>query len=139
MRPGGTVIVEDIDVPGSFCHPDSAAFKRYLVVYRATALARGGDPQIGRRLPELLREAGFEAVRVWAAQPVGAAPDGVEGDAKLVAPLTLENIADAAVAEGLAERSELARMADELYRLAADPGTLVSLPRIVQVTARRPS
>ena len=138
VRPGGTVIVEDIDVPGSFCHPDSAAFQRYLTVYEATALARGGDPRIGRRLPGLLRAAGFERVRVWAAQPLGAAPSGVEGDVKLVAPLTLEGIADAAVAEGIAERSELAAVTDELHRLSADPGTLVSLPRIVQAAARRP-
>ena len=137
LRPGGIVIVEDIDIRGSFCHPDSDAYRRYLEIYVATARARGGDPHIGARLPALLREAGFVKVRVWAAQPVGAALHDHERDVKLVSPLTLENIADAAVAEGVAEQSELASLTDELYSLAADPETLMSIPRVVQATGQR--
>ena len=139
LRPGGAVIVEDIDYSGSFCHPDSPAYRRYCEVYVATARARGVDPHIGRRLPELLRDAGFEQVRVSAVQPVGVASDGLEGDAKLACALTLENIAEAAVAAGVAEREELDRAIDELYRLAGDAVTLMSFPRIVQAWARRPA
>ena len=68
---------------------------------------------------------------------MGVAPEGSEGAIKRVSPLTLENIADAAVAEGVAARSELTALIQELHRLAADPHTLMSLPRIVQVAARR--
>ena len=137
LRPGGTAIVEDVDFRGSFCHPDSPAYRRFCDIYVATALARGGDPSIGRRLPELLRAAGFAQIRTWAAQPVGVAPEGTEGAVKRVSPLTLENIADAAVAEGVAARPELTALTEELHRLAADPHTLMSASRIVQVAARR--
>jgi ubiquinone/menaquinone biosynthesis C-methylase UbiE len=139
LRPGGAVAVEDIDYSGSFSHPDSPAYRRYCEVYVATARARGVDPHIGPRLPALLRDAGFEQVRVSVVQPVGVAPDGSEGDAKLGCALTLENIADAAVAAGVAQREELDRVTDELYRLAADAVTLLSFPRMVQAWARRPA
>jgi SAM-dependent methyltransferase len=139
LRPGGAVIVEDIDLSGSFCHPDCPAYRRYCEVYVATARARGVDPNIGPRLPELLRGAGFEHVGVSAVQPVGAVSEGLEGDVKLACALTLENIAEAAVAAGVAEREELDRAIDELYRFAADAVTLMSFPRIVQAWARRPA
>ena len=133
------MIVEDIDFSGSFCHPDHPAYRRYCEVYVATGRARGADPNIGPRLPELLRDAGFEQIQVSVVQPVGVVSEGLEGDAKLGCPLTLENIADAAVAAGVAQREELDRVTDELYRLAADAVTLMSFPRMVQVWARRPA
>ena len=139
LRPGGAVIVEDIDFSGSFSHPDNPAYRRYCELYVATARARGVDPNIGPRLPELLRNAGFEQVQVSAVQPVGAVSEGLEGDVKLGCALTLENIAEAAVAAGVAQREELDRVTDELYRLAADAVTLLSFPRMVQAWARRPA
>jgi ubiquinone/menaquinone biosynthesis C-methylase UbiE len=139
LRPGGAVVVEDIDFSGSFSHPDNPAYRRYCEVYVATARARGVDPHIGPRLPALLRDAGFEQVQVSTVQPVGVVPEGFEGDVKLACALTLENIADAAVAAGVAQRDELDRVTDELYRLAADAVTLMSFPRMVQAWARRPA
>ena len=50
-RPGGTLVVEDVDFPGHFCHPPSAAFARYVELYQQVARHRGGDPAIGPRLP----------------------------------------------------------------------------------------
>ena len=139
VRPGGAVVVEDIDFRGSVCHPDSAAYRRYVEIYAATARVRGGDACIGPRLPALLRAAGFEQIRVWAVQPIGYSPEGGEGDAKLVSPLTLENIADAAIGAGVADAEEIDRVTAELYRLARDPATVMGIPRIVQVAARRPA
>jgi 2-polyprenyl-3-methyl-5-hydroxy-6-metoxy-1,4-benzoquinol methylase len=132
LRPGGMLVVEDIEVSGSLCHPDSAAFERYLEVYGQTARARGFDPEIGPRLPGLLRQAGLAPVSVNVAQPAGIGRDGFGRDVKLLSPLTLENIADAAIAEGVISRDELEEVLDELYRLAADPTTLITLPRIIQ-------
>jgi SAM-dependent methyltransferase len=132
LRPGGVLIVEDIDFTGAFCHPPSPAYERYAQVYTQTAWARGFDPNIGPRLPGLLAGAGLEPVFVNVVQPTGIRPDGVERDIKLVAPLTLENIADAAIAERLITREELDEAVDVLYRLAADATTLMAFPRIVQ-------
>jgi SAM-dependent methyltransferase len=137
-RAGGHVIVEDIDYAGSFVYPDSEAYQHYCELYTETARARGGDPYIGRRLPTILRGAGCDDVHVNIVQPAALDPSGTGGDVKVVIPLTLENVAEAAVAEGLAEREEIDALVDRLYGLAADPGTLMGFPRIVQAWGRRP-
>jgi SAM-dependent methyltransferase len=137
LRPGGVVIVEDVDFTGSFCHPANAAYDRYVDLYTEAARARGVDPNIGPRLPRLLVAAGCKPVRVNVVQPAGMTPEGHEGDVKLVSPLTLENIADSAIAEGLTTREEIDAVVDELYRLASDTTTVLALPRVVQAWGYR--
>lgn len=137
LRLNGVLIAEDIDFTGCFCHPPSAAYDRYVELYQGAAWARGVDPNIGPRLPELLVGAGCERVGVTVVQPAGRTPAGHEGDVKLVTPLTLENIADSAVAEGLASREEIDGLVAELYELAADSRTLLAFPRIVQAWGYR--
>jgi len=137
LRPNAVLIAEDIDFTGCFCHPPSAAYDRYVALYQGAAWARGVDPNIGPRLPELLAGAGCERVGVNVVQPTGRTPEGHEGDVKLVSPLTLENIADSAVAEGLASREEIEGLLAELYALAADSTTLLAFPRIVQAWGYR--
>jgi SAM-dependent methyltransferase len=136
VRPGGVLIVEDIDYTGSFCHPTHAAFDRYVKLYTGTALARGVDPNIGPRLPQLLVAAGCERVGVKVVQPAGMTPEGHEGDVKLMIPLTLDNIADSAIAADLTTRDEIDELVSELYRLAHDPTTVLAVPRIVQTWGR---
>lgn len=137
LRPNGVLIAEDIDFTGCFCHPSSAAYDRYVQLYQGAAWARGVDPNIGPRLPELLGGAGCERVGVNVVQPAGMTPEGHERDVKLVTPLTLENIADSAVAERLASREEIEGLLAELYELAADSTTLLAFPRIVQAWGYR--
>jgi SAM-dependent methyltransferase len=128
LRPGGALAVEDIDYRAGVSYPESAAYRRYCEVYVATAELRGCDPNIGPRLPSLLRGADFRGIGSTAVQPMA-----IEGDVKLACALTLDSIADAAVAEGIAERGELEQIAADLHRQAADRVTLFSFPRIVQV------
>jgi SAM-dependent methyltransferase len=137
LRPGGVLIVEDIDFTGSFCHPANAEYDRYAELYTRAAWARAVDPNIGPRLPQLLVAAGCKRVRVNVVQPAGMTPEGHERDVKLVSPLTLENIADSAIAEGLATREEIEAVVEELYRLAFDTTTVLAIPRIVQAWGYR--
>jgi SAM-dependent methyltransferase len=88
LAPGGVLVVEDIDCSGHFCQPPSTAFDRYVDLYSKAARARGCDPDIGRRLPGLLRAAGLNDVSVRVVQPAG-----VSGEVKLIGPMTLEAIA----------------------------------------------
>jgi SAM-dependent methyltransferase len=133
LAPGGALIAEDIDCTGHFCEPHSPAFWRYVELYTDTVQGRGCDPNIGPRLPGLLRDAGLGRIGVTVAQPAG-----ISGEVKLIAPLTLEAIADAAVDAGLATADELGEIVDELYALAADEAVLVSIPRVVQAWGRKP-
>lgn len=133
LRPEGLIAVEDIDFSGYFTYPKSAAFARYQELYCAAVSRRGGDPNIGPRLPLLLKQHGFQNVGVNVVQPVGT-----EGEAKLLNPMTMENIADAVLEDGLATREEIDDLVRELYRFAADPNTLAGTPRVVQSWGRRP-
>jgi SAM-dependent methyltransferase len=133
LLPGGVLAVEDIDFTGSFCYPDNAAYERYCSLYTESVQRRGADPNIGPRLPLLLAEAGCERVEMNVVQPAG-----MEGDAKLVTPVTMENIADAVIAEGLANESEIREIVEELYDFARDPRTVMSLPRVVQAWGHKP-
>jgi Methylase involved in ubiquinone/menaquinone biosynthesis len=134
LRPGGIIVLEDIDFRGYFCYPDCAAVWRYVQLYTETTKRKGVDANIGPRLPSLLVAAGFENVHVNIVQPAGT-----EGDVKLLSPLTMENIADAVIAEHLATSEEIDRMVAELYAYARTPGTLGCMPRIFEAWATQPA
>jgi SAM-dependent methyltransferase len=133
VRPGGLVIIEDIEIDGMFCHPSSASFRRMIEIYKQAARKRGGDPNLGLRLPGLMLDAGFESLQVNVVQPAG-----IDGEIKLIHPVTMENIADSAVADGIAERDEVERIIADLYQLASDKRSFVGHPRVVQVWGYRP-
>jgi ubiquinone/menaquinone biosynthesis C-methylase UbiE len=137
LKPGGLVIVEDIDFSGYFIHPDKGsgaeAFRRYRELYCTSVSKRGGDPNIGPRLPLLLKDAGFTGVGISVAQPVA-----LEGEIKLINPLTMENIANTIIDDGLATVDEIEAIVRDLYDFAANPDTVAGLPRIVQTWGRRP-
>jgi len=132
LRFGGLIVVEDIDFSGHFCHPDSPAFRRYIELYTQVVQRTGADPHIGPRLPALLLDTGFHKVHMHVVQPAG-----IEGEVKLIAPITMENIADSVLAHGLASRQEIDRVVDELYVVAEDHRTVMSLPRVVQAWGYR--
>ena len=133
LRPGGTFVVADIDFRGYFSYPESPALARYVALYSEAVKRRGGDPNIGPRLPTILIAAGFENVQMRVAQPAG-----LDGEVKLISPLTMENIADAVIAEDLASRTEIDRVIDELYAYARTPGTIGCMPRVVESWGQRP-
>jgi SAM-dependent methyltransferase len=132
LAPGGVIVVEDIDFSGHFCHPDSAAFRRYLELYTDAVARNGGDANIGPRLPALMSAAGLTDLFMNVVQPAG-----ISGEAKLVGPITLEAIADSVLKAGLATREELDKTVDDLYAFASTDGTLLSIPRIIQAWGRR--
>jgi hypothetical protein len=81
-----------------------------------------------------LKQGSFEDVGVAVAQPVGT-----EGEVKLLNPLTMENIASAVLADGLASQHEIDDVVRELYEFTADPNTVAGTPRVVQAWGRRPT
>ena len=133
VRPGGLLVVEDIDVRGHFCHPPNAAFDRYVALYAEVARRAGADPCVGPRLPGLLAAAGCEQVAMQVVHPAGFDPD-----VKAMAPLTAAGIAARVEAAGLASRAELEALVAALTAFAGDAAAIMSLPRIVQAWGRRP-
>ncbi len=131
VRPGGVLIVEDIDFRGHFAEPECSALHRYVAYYTAAVQRRGADPNIGPRLPALLRDAGFDDVRLRVHQPVA-----MQGGIKLLSCVTLESIADAVLADGIATEDELRTTLEELHAVARDTRTVLGGPRIFQVWGR---
>ncbi|MFL6505588.1 MAG: methyltransferase domain-containing protein [Candidatus Udaeobacter sp.] len=125
---GGTIVIEDTDFAGSFCYPICAAYERYTELYQKLVQRRGGDSNIGPKLPLLLRQAGIDRVELNVVQPTH-----IRGEGKMMAPITMSRIADALMAEGLASESEVRHILTGLHRVAADSETVISLPRIFQV------
>ena len=134
LRSGGLLAVEDVDFSGHFTDPESGATRRFHELYCAVVRRRGGDPNIGPRLPSLLKACGLEDIGVSVVQPIG-----MEGEVKLINPLTMENIADAVLEDGLATRAEIDEIVRELYDFAADQSTVAGVPRVVQAWGRRPA
>jgi SAM-dependent methyltransferase len=130
-RAGGVAIVEDIDFRGHFAEPECPALRRYVEWYTTTVQRRGADPNIGPRLPGLLREAGFEDVQMRLVHPAAVA-----GGIKLLTCVTLENIAEAVLQDKLATDEELRDTIEELYAFARDPHTVLGGPRVFQAWGR---
>ena len=130
--PGGTIVIEDTDFAGSFCYPPCAAYDRYKELYQELVKRRGGDSNIGPKLPAMLRRAGMRGIELNVIQPAH-----IHGEGKLMAPLTMARISDALTAEGLATEIEAKRILTGLNHVAADFETVISLPRIFQVWGKR--
>jgi SAM-dependent methyltransferase len=133
LKPGGVVVVADTDFRGLFSEPESPTIRRLVELYSQTLKRRGGNPNLGVLLPALLARSGFENVKISVAQNVAT-----EGETKLIIPMTLENSAEAVVAEGVASREEIDAIVSESYEFARDPTTVLSGPRIIQTLAFRP-
>jgi SAM-dependent methyltransferase len=132
-RPGGTVVVEDLDHSAVYSYPTFPTLATYVALYNEVARRRGGDPEIGPKLLRMFLAAGLLEVEVRTAQPVF-----VDGPPKRIHQLTLENVSDAIAAEGIATAAELDPITLELEAFCAEPDTIVAFPRVFQVFGRRP-
>jgi ubiquinone/menaquinone biosynthesis C-methylase UbiE len=65
-RPGGRVASMEPDTELGRCHPPHPAFDRLCDIFTVAFRRNGADPWIGRRVPQLLRQAGLEDVQVEA-------------------------------------------------------------------------
>jgi SAM-dependent methyltransferase len=132
LKPGGLLVVEDVDFEGHFAEPALPALDRYVAWYREAAFRRGANALIGRALPRLVRGAGFALEHAGVVNPAA-----VEGPVKAITPLTLAAISGSVIAEGLATPEEIDEAIAALRAAADDPTVFMSMPRVGQVIARR--
>jgi len=128
VKPGGRVVVEDVQFSGHFCYPASAAFDRYIGLYSAAAKLRGQNPEIGPSLYRLFIAAGLKDVNFDIIQPAFN-----KGDGKWMAQITLERIIEPVTGLGLADEKELSMLLQQLADFTKDESTIISLPRIFRV------
>jgi ubiquinone/menaquinone biosynthesis C-methylase UbiE len=133
LKPGGLLVVEDVDFVGHFSDPHLPALDRYVGWYREAAFRRGANAIIGRELPRLARGAGFELMHTGVVSPAA-----LEGPIKQITPLTLAMIADSVVEARLTTRGEVHETLAQLQAAADDPAVFMGMPRVGQVIARVP-
>jgi SAM-dependent methyltransferase len=132
LKPRGTLVVEDVQFSAHFCFPDCSAFRDYVGLYSSVARAKGDDPELGPRLPSLLRQTGLSEIDIRVVQPAG-----IRGEVKLLSAITMETIGETVVTAGLASAQEVARIIRALHEAAHDERTVLSTPRVVQSWGRK--
>lgn len=132
LKPGGVLVIEDCDFTGHFCYPPVPAFSSFVELIRQVMHRRGGDGDIGLKLPKMMTDAGLSIGGIAVAHP-----SDIDGDVKLVAALTMEGIAEAVLNDGLATPEEVRHLVSVLNENAHDRGVFASITRVIQVWGRR--
>jgi SAM-dependent methyltransferase len=133
VRAGGTVALEDAEFSACFTYPRCSAYDGWVGWYQEAVRRNGGDPNIGPRLPSLLRSVGVTNVGVRVAQDAF-----VSGPEKQLQEMSMAKQKAAVVSAGVATADEYDAAYAEVQAFAADPSTLIAGPRIVQAWGQRP-
>jgi SAM-dependent methyltransferase len=132
-RPGGLVLVEDVEVAAVWSSPPSDALRRHLELYVAAARGLGAHPDFASEIAPALAALGATDIHVDVVQPVLREPADLQAHA-----CTMEAIAEPVLAQGLATADEIETLVEQLDDYATTPGVVATLPRIAQVSARAP-
>jgi ubiquinone/menaquinone biosynthesis C-methylase UbiE len=118
LRPGGSLLLVDVDMTALRLRPDDEAVSELLDRYAEFQVQRGGAIQVGLHLDELLEQAGLEVLAYQGVTDVVRLPHGVRGPAWAAR--------DAMVAAGVVTEDEVAVWGERMDALEA-AGTSVVL------------
>lgn len=133
-RPGGLVASQEADAEFSICYPPLPEWDRLLALFRASFPRAGADLRLGRRLPELFREAGL--TDVGAAVYAASYPAG--HSRRTVIPDLVRSLHPVILGLGLAGERELADVDAAARAHLADPRTLMMPHLLVTAWGRKP-
>ena len=132
LKKGGIILIEDTDFSGHFSIPSNPAFDRYVSLYQWLLLKKNADANRGQQLMSLLRETGFNEVEFQVSQPAYRS-----GEGKLMAEITFSGITQSLLDEALIDQKEAEGLLKDLIAFRKQEDSIVSLPRIFQVKAKR--
>jgi len=133
-RPGGTVVLEDVDNVSWLCEPAHPSWNVLLDIFHTVHKAGGGDGFIGRRLPNYLRTAGLSNVQTRV--QVEAVSVGQYRRTHLVS--LLDSIRDKVVAMRLLTGRQLDEHMDALLKHLENPETTVIDKLLIQAWGQKP-
>jgi SAM-dependent methyltransferase len=133
-RPGGWVASQEPDIENAFCYPTLPAWDRLREIFRASFGRSGADLLIGRRLPQLYRQAGLEEIEVVVHAPVY--PAGHSRSTLL--PDLVRSLRPTILELGLSDERELAELDQAVRAHLADPRTLALAHLLVVTWGRKP-
>ena len=125
LRPGGSLTVIEGDHGSVLFHPENAAARHAIACQVELQRRAGGDAMIGRRLSALLRDAGFEAVRISPRLIYADAgrPALVEGFIRRTFTAMVAGVREPAIAAGLTNAAAFDAGIAALERSAAPDGS----------------
>jgi ubiquinone/menaquinone biosynthesis C-methylase UbiE len=133
-RPGGWVASMEPDTEHGWCYPPHPAFDRLCDIFTVAFRRNGADPWIGRRVPELFRQAGLDDVQVEARvqmYPPGNSRRTIRADlVRAMRPQVLEM--------SLASATELDELDTAARAHLQDPHTIVISGLLFLTCSRKP-
>jgi SAM-dependent methyltransferase len=133
VRPGGVVAFHEADWAPHVCDPPLPAWDRMFEILVAYSTMNGIDLFVGRRVPRMLREAGFDDICVNPlihVYPLGHGRRTIYFD-------FVENLRDRLIARNLISGAELEQLLGDLKRHLDNPHTLVVSHMFFQVWGRK--
>ncbi len=134
LRPGGRLVLVDMDLRDLFTMPPSPHFSAFrdecMIPYEAKI---GVDYSIGKRLPQLAMSAGLTVGHVETDQPVFR-----DGPGKHLWETTFAAGIERHVAEGVITAERDRELIDGMKRHTAKPEVWVAVAKMFAVVARRP-
>ena len=124
LKPGGTITVIEGDHGSVYFHPDSQAAHKAIQCQVELQRRAGGNAMIGRELYPLLRQAGFNPVRVSPRMVYvdSSKPELVEGFTKKTFTAMTEGVRESAIRAGIIEPDVFDQGISDLYRTAEPDG-----------------
>jgi ubiquinone/menaquinone biosynthesis C-methylase UbiE len=135
VRPGGLVAaLSEGDWGTVAAYPISYGLERAISVLLSLIRLRGGDPEVGRKLPALFRAAGFKDVEISEAN---AGPTIISGAQLARGPwlAPLVGFLSRASSAGLISNDEISKISLEILRWTEKPDALLFWPRTVRAKA----
>jgi hypothetical protein len=131
LKPRGIIVCEDGDLTSAGSEPPSR-LQEFSNLFGALGPKWGVDYTLGRRLFQMVRDAGFAQPEMTLNQPVCA-----RGENKRLLELSVAEAGPSFVQAGLLSNEELTQTVNEMRRLYEDETVLALMPRMSQVWARK--
>lgn len=133
-RPGGTVILEDVDNISWLCYPAHPSWDALKDAFHTVFHANGGNAFVGRAIPGMLREGGIQNVQVR----IDVDTPG-PGDYKRTHLVSLiDSLRDKIIALGLLDKKQLDAHRSALMQHLQKPETTVIDKLFVQAWGQKP-
>lgn len=124
LRPDGTITVIEGDHGSAYFYPESEAAQAAIDCQIELQRAAGGNARIGRQLYPLLRQSGFQSVRVSPRMVYvdSSRPELVDGFTRRTFTAMIEGVREPAIAHGLIDPAAFDAGIRALYRTAGSDG-----------------
>lgn len=134
-QPGGWVASQEPDAEHALCYPPLPAWDHLRTIFLVSHDRLGADLRIGRRLPELFRQAGLEDIEVVSYAPVYPAGHS----RRTLLPDLVRSMRPMILKLGLADERELAELDRAVRAHLADPHTLIMPHLLFVARGRKPA